>query len=232
MKYYCSKCGAEIQEEQFDNELQIVSCSSCGTDQELSQLMKIDDNHRTELMIVPPKNSKIDVYRYSDSIMEITVPRSGMKPEYLFVLFFSMFWLGFVAFWTLMAAQASILFAMFSIPFWTVGISMVYGLTKVAFEKQLIEINGRTMKITKTRLLNSRTEEFPLMDIDSIKMEKMSNTKHVTSASQLNRIGSNKFKIPTIKHGKETDTILEYGTEKEKKWLVGLLNEYMVKVHG
>ncbi len=232
MKYYCVKCGAQIHQNEFDRELEIVECRNCGTEQELQQLVRIEDNHKTQLMLAPPSKSKIDVYRYSDSVMEITIPRSGLKPENLFVLGFSVVWLSFVAFWTLMAASASILFAMFSIPFWIVGVSMLYSLTKVALEKQEIELNGRTMKIKKTRLLNSRTEEFPLMDVDQIKMEKLGNTKRFTTASKLNHLGNKNFKIPTIKHGKETETLLEYGTEEEKKWVVNLLNEYMVKIHG
>lgn len=37
---------------------------------------------------------------------------------------FSLPWLAFISFWTFMAAQSSLVFAAFSIPFWCVGIGM------------------------------------------------------------------------------------------------------------
>lgn len=56
-------------------------------------------------------------------------PRGGIqfKPFDLFMLPFGLAWFGFALFWTYMAAQSSILFALFGIPFVLVGFGMVAG---------------------------------------------------------------------------------------------------------
>ncbi len=247
MDDHCPNCEAEIQvkykedgleemelktKHQHKGYLDLENCPECGFNFQPGELALIEDK-RTKLPVEPPEGSKIDSFRYSDSILEITVPKEGFSAKVMGPLIFGVLWLTFVAFWTLMAMQGSILFAMFSIPFWTAGVSMIYGVTKAIFESQKIELNGNTLKITKGRLLNSQEEEFPLASIRKIEMKRVSRTKQVTSMSKPASIINRKQKVPTIIFNDGTEeTILNYGSEKEKIWITRLLNEYLTHVHG
>ena len=63
---------------------------------------------------------------------------------------FSLPWLAFISFWTYMAAQASLAFAAFSLPFWCIGIGLFsspwWGLRKQKRTVQVIT-NRRAMEL-------------------------------------------------------------------------------------
>ena len=63
---------------------------------------------------------------------------------------FSLPWLAFISFWTFMAAQSSLVFAAFSIPFWCIGIGLFstpwWGLRKQKRTVQVIT-NRRAMEL-------------------------------------------------------------------------------------
>jgi len=57
--------------------------------------------------------------------LEILIPPSGWNAQLIPLIGFALFWNSFLVVWTLGAASASVFFALFSIPFWLVGISML-----------------------------------------------------------------------------------------------------------
>jgi len=193
----------------------------------------VEDKYKVKLNTTPPQGSNLDSFRYSNSIMEIVSPKEGLSKKVRGPLLFGMAWLGFIALWTLLALGGGYIFVLFSIPFWSSGISMIYSVTKTIFEEQKFELNGRTLTIQKNRLLNSREEELDLAFIQSIKLESPSTKKRVTGMADVRNVLGKKSKIPTItlKNGSK-ETLLENGTQAEKIWLVSLLNEYMKEVIG
>lgn len=243
MEDFCPNCetqvitkhkeGLEFEQHQHQNHLDLENCPECGFNFTTRDLAVIENKHKSKLPTTPPENSKIDSFRYSESVLEITVPREGLSRKVTGPLMFSILWLLFLAFWTSMALQGSIIFALMAIPFWSTGLSMFYGTTKAIFESQKIELNGNNLVLTKGRLLNSKKIEIPLGNIKSIEMKRMSGRGHLTSMARVNRIGSRKFKVPTLttKDG-EVYTLLEYGSDKERIWLTNLLKEYMSGVYG
>ena len=68
----------------------------------------------------------------------------------LVAFIFSLPWLAFISFWTFMAAQTSLAFAAFSIPFWCIGIGLFsspwWGLRKQKRTVQVIT-NRRAMEL-------------------------------------------------------------------------------------
>ncbi len=80
-----------------------------------------------------PSDSRVRIDRADDRLTVVIPPvrRAAAAPGMLF----SVFWLGFVAFWTFMAIAmgAPFFFPLFSIPFWAVGIFMARTFLKTAF---------------------------------------------------------------------------------------------------
>lgn len=218
---------------QHANHLDLENCPECGFNFDTRELMRVEDKHKVKLHTTPPKGSKLDSFRYSNSILEILAPREGFSSKVRAPLAFGIFWLAFVAMWTLFASAGGILFAAFSIPFWFTGITMVYSITKTIFEEQKFELNGKTLNIQKNRLLNSKEEEIDLAYIQSIKLEPLTTKNRVSGMANARNLFNKKSKIPTItlKDGSK-ETLLENGTQAEKIWLVNLLNDYLKEVVG
>lgn len=218
---------------QHANHLDLENCPECGFNFDTRELILVEDKHKVKLNTTPPKSSKIDSFRYSNSILEIVSPREGLSSKVMGPLSFGVFWLAFVAIWTLFAMGGGILFAAFSIPFWFTGVSMIYSITKTIFEEQKIELNGKTLNIQKTRLLNSKEEEIDLAFIQAIKLEPVSTRGRVSGMANARNVFSKRNKIPTItlKDGSK-ETFLENGSQAEKIWIVNLLNDYLKNVVG
>lgn len=226
---FCDNCDNKIEVGEINVAADIFKCKDCGNVGKVSDLVKKKETR--QLMVSPPEDSTIEYIRYSDSVMEINIPRQGVKDAtQLSSMGFGCFWLGFVAFWTVTAASIGGAFALFSIPFWIVGIGMVYGFSKAAFEKQKIEVMGNTLTITKTRLLNSKQISLDLLDIDSIDMKGLPVGKQVTNMVFYDRQGRRIKKnvgvtVPTIKYGDKKETIMDFSSNEEKIWVAQLLKD-------
>jgi len=225
--------GKQPPKHQHANHLDLENCPECGFNFDTREIMIVEDKNKVKLNITPPNGSKMDSFRYSNSILEIVSPREGLSSKVRGPLLFGIFWLAFVAMWTLFAMGGGIFFAMFSIPFWMSGLSMIYSVTKSIFEEQKFELNGRTLNIQKNRLLNSKEEEIDLPFIKSIKLESVSTRGRVSGMANSKNVFGKKNKIPTItlKDGTK-ETLLENGSQAEKIWLVSLLNDYLENVVG
>jgi serine/threonine protein kinase len=105
----------------------------------------------TALTVDKPAGSKIQLRKNEDTL-EITIPPVGFQSSMLFIGFFATFWNLFILVWTLGALSApfpgNIPFALFSLPFWGVGFSMIYGILyglfgsfKITIDQQQIVLN-------------------------------------------------------------------------------------------
>ena len=78
---------------------------------------------------------------------------------------FSLPWLAFISFWTFMAAQTSLAFAAFSIPFWCIGIGLFsspwWGLRKQKRTVQVIT-NRRAMELYPGFFGSMKSHVWPL----------------------------------------------------------------------
>ena len=163
MELKCTKCGDNMDSRLANVQTNLIQCPSCKTIHKLSRLIDNQDNkpvkekpvyktnydHRemaslSDNLPEKPTGSKLEVFATYSSV-EIIAPPVRFKTTDLFVAGFGGFWLLFIAFWTFMAAQASIIFALFSIPFWLVGFGMVGGLIRRLAEKQYIEVDSQNI---------------------------------------------------------------------------------------
>lgn len=92
-----------------------------------------------------PLGSRIDLKK-TDSFLEIDIPPTGWHGEGVSLLTFAIFWNGFLVVWTLGASRAGF-FALFSIPFWIIGIGMAYAALSTVFGKVRLIIGDRSFSI-------------------------------------------------------------------------------------
>ncbi|MBJ7296632.1 MAG: serine/threonine protein kinase, partial [Dolichospermum sp.] len=90
----------------------------------------------TALTVGKPAGSKIQLTK-NEEILEIIIPPVGFQSSMVFVGFFAIAWNSFILFWTIGVLSApfptNIPFALFSLPFWGVGFSMIYGIFSSLF---------------------------------------------------------------------------------------------------
>ena len=89
-----------------------------------------------------PQGSRIRHETFESGVERVIVPPALLRGGGMFLLPFAIFWNGFVAVWTIfsMSMGAPTLFSLFSLPFWAVGIGMLYKVFLSLFQRTEIEI--------------------------------------------------------------------------------------------
>lgn len=96
----------------------------------------------------PPSGSRI-VLDVDDGALNLLIPGGGFAGEGVAMFGFATFWLGFITFWTWLSRQGPIFFTLFSIPFWFVGIRMMYQALSAMFGETAIAIDGERYSVQK-----------------------------------------------------------------------------------
>ncbi len=174
-------------------------------------------------------SEKISVNKIRSDHTEIFLKAEGFSGKILGLIFFALFWNGFLVVWTTMAASASFLFAAFSIPFWAVGLLMLSGIFTSIFGKQWVEIKRDAILIRKKVLFRTAEQSIPYRDLISIENARQvggkKTAKLLTSSSADSGLLS---KIPTICYDKTALKELmfaEHLSKNDQEWLVNYLNE-------
>jgi hypothetical protein len=209
-----------IYKEKFENDNSIF-------DNRDFDLMSVESHFAT-----PPKGSKIEVFD-TRTTLELNIPPPGFQASDIFIIGFSIFWLCFVAFWTIMVLWGGVWFmALFSIPFWLVGIGMVSGVLSRIVGRQVIEVDRYTLRITKSGLLSKKVYDFDIVDIDSISNQKVNFTNMFKSAKFNNSSANSsnaKQTLPTIRVGIKDVTIFEFLSQPEQIWGINILKQGIQK---
>ena len=92
-----------------------------------------------------PLGSRI-LLKQANNNLDIEIPPACWRGEGSSLLMFAVFWNGFLIFWTSLASRAGA-FALFSIPFWAVGIGMAYIGAAIVFGQVNLIIGDRTFRI-------------------------------------------------------------------------------------
>ncbi|MBD2354306.1 serine/threonine protein kinase [Tolypothrix sp. FACHB-123] len=105
----------------------------------------------TELTISKPAGSKIQLTKNQD-VLEILIPPSGWQASMLVLGFFAIAWNSFILFWTIGALSApfpiNIPFALFSLPFWSVGGFMLYGFLFSIWGSMRLRLDSQQVSLT------------------------------------------------------------------------------------
>ena len=165
-----------------------------------------------------PQGSKIKLHK-TNSHLSVDIPPMGLKGETLGIGCFALFWNGFILFWTTgaIAAGGSIMFPLFSIPFWIVGIGMagatvfgISGQTRLEIDPQQFELLWQVKFLGFHRRKRGQTA-----DLEGIQLTTAytSNDRPVKSCTLTEGVHSHKF-----------GTQLSPG---EKAWLVGEIGDFL-----
>ncbi|PZU97086.1 MAG: serine/threonine protein kinase [Pseudanabaena sp.] len=160
-----------------------------------------------------PLGSRIEI-RKSDEFLEIYIPPTGWNGDGISILLFALFWDGFLIVWTSLALKAG-LFALFSIPFWIVGVGMTYVGLLTVYGKVNISINSRNFKINWDvlgirRLVKGKTEDLRFAELKS---SHEVNNQPITELCLYQGIYSHKF-------GSGLSRL-------EKDWLLQEINDFL-----
>jgi hypothetical protein len=228
MEIKCPKCGKSLPSSSININTDLGKCDDCNTVFKLSESI---DTIEISRVFSPPNGSKIQISENENSI-EILLKAKKFGTQDIFPVLFSLFWFGFVVFWTIGAAKGSILFALFSIPFWIVGINMMLGLVNSFDEDHILTIKNKEIVLLKKRPINSKEYHMEYSNIYSIKMGAMKFTNPFTMASNfrlMSKFNMMGMQIPTVNFGNETINFFEQATDSEQKWIVKFLNAVLKK---
>ncbi len=103
------------------------------------------------LVVSKPDGSKIQLTKNWDSL-EIIIPPSGFDASIVFTGLFAIVWNSFILFWTIGALSApfpvNIPFALFSLPFWSAGLMMVYKFLFNLFGHICLRLNPKQIALS------------------------------------------------------------------------------------
>ena len=222
----CPNCNRTIESDNINITTDLAKCGHCGTISKASSLVSVQDEKSLE---IPPKGSSIEVTKEMGDIVKLFSPKKGLTASDIPQLLFIVFWLGFICFWTWGASQGSIFFAMFSIPFWLIGLTMLTGLINSINETQTLTINKSQLTLEKSRPISGKKFEFNLSDIHEIKMAHMkagpfstfSNPRYMWRLQGSFGAG---LVMPAIVSGSGTEYFFEVANDAEQDWVTKYLS--------
>lgn len=94
----------------------------------------------------PPTGTKVRLRKTADEL-DILIPPPGFSGEIVGTALFAIAWNSFILFWTWGALDGSIFFALFSLPFWGVGIGMLLQVLAALFVRTHLKINQQHMTL-------------------------------------------------------------------------------------
>ena len=164
------------------NQMTELSCdrrfnSATAALQALKQPITFNKN---SAIIKQPVHSKIKLHKTSAEI-DVLIPPKGFTPELIYLITFALGWNSFLIFWTVGAVftasfPTNLVFALFSLPFWTAGLSQigtilftVFGSTRLKITSEQISLTYQCLNIKYQR--PKPTSRHSIAAIDSIGSE-------------------------------------------------------------
>ncbi|MBL7851973.1 MAG: hypothetical protein JNN04_13815 [Cyclobacteriaceae bacterium] len=226
MDFICPKCHRSIRPEEINIATDLAKCTTCGTISKASQIILPPED---STLAAPPKGASIQMSKEAMDGVKLFLPSKGLTASDIPKLVFIIFWIGFIAFWTWGASQASITFAMFSIPFWIVGITMGAGIVNSINETQSLIISKGKLVLDKSRPIGGVTIEYDLHEIMEIKMHhpKMGPFSAFTNPALMWRFQwsfGSAIVMPAIISGSATEYFFESANDAEQSWTIQFLN--------
>ncbi|GBO56205.1 serine/threonine kinase [Pseudanabaena sp. lw0831] len=192
----------------------LPSLESRISDLEISRLLSQNsDRPNTKYQYPKPLGSRIELKK-TDSSLKIEIPPAGLRGEGVSILSFAVFWNGFLIVWTSMALRAGF-FALFSIPFWIVGIGIAYAGLSIAFGKVCLVISDRTFSIDWDILGIKRHVQGKTQDLRQIELKSSYevNNQPVMELRLNQGIYAHKFGLGL--------------SRPEKEWLLQQINDFL-----
>lgn len=234
MLLLCPKCSQPVKPGEINIAADLAKCLNCDEVFKASELLEAPEE--TDLAN-PPAGTAIVYDAGGGELGAFRIPAKGFGVITLFPLVFITFWLSFVAVWTWLAAKGSVLFALFSLPFWLVGLGMLRGIIGAVAERQLIEIGREELVLHRMSPFSHRTARICMAEIEAVSMEKWRPNNPFDALRQAHRLTSRTasytgIPVPTISHRGVKTRFGENLNEAEMDWLVKVLKATVYKFAG
>lgn len=185
-------------------------------------VLQMSNDHfrkRAEIETVPPPfGTRITIAADANSF-DMKIPPLGLTGGGLFGMIFSVAWLGFVAFWTFFAAQGSFLFALFSLPFWVVGLGMVRGHIRKHFSTTTLHLDREGGILLQRPFGKRRKLLTPQLNATVATQQPGKNIR--TS-------GAAPAKVVRLHHGVESYDLMEGFSDSELHWVENALRRWLL----
>ena len=164
MKIHCPECSAVVAAENISLPTGWAKCGRCNEVFKLADAAPdyVPAGPQAATPVVERPFDAWAVVERSDQRLMIHIPAQGMRSGTWGMMFFALFWTGFVAFWTAGALGvffnngqiqwANAIFACFSIPFWLVGFGMLGGVLWIARGTRTVYLDASQL-VTEMRCL-------------------------------------------------------------------------------
>lgn len=162
---------------------------------------------------IKPIGSQIELNR-TETHLEIKIPPSLWRGEGTTILAFAIFWNVFLVFWTSLTFKIGF-FALFSIPFWIIGIGMLYAGLSTVFGKVSLVIDDQNFRIDWDVLGVRRNVQGQTKDLRQVELKSSYsvNDQPVMHLSLNQGIYAHKFGVGL--------------SRIEKEWLVQEINAFL-----
>lgn len=235
MKLTCPDCKASISSINVNISSDIAKCDNCNSIYKASELV---DSNTFDKLIQPPKGTKMIIKNGFDDSIEIYYPKRGFTAAMIPQLFFTIFWLGFITFWTWGASRGSVIFALFSIPFWLIGFGMLGGLINSISETQTLKLTRNTLTLKKERPIKPKNIEIKTKDIQSVRMKNLKmnpysmfgNFKLMLKMQKSFSTGG--IEMPAIISGVQTEYFFEDANDAEQEWVTTTLDSTIKRMNS
>lgn len=156
-----------------------------------------------------PFDTAISIEAERDGL-RVTMPPRGFTLGTLGGIALTIFWFSFISLWTWGAAHGSIFFALFSLPFWFVGLGMVHAWMKGAWQTDELYLRP------DATVLTSR--------LGPLRWRRELETRHLRSSWKPEVIGegrraSSRPAHLALEHGTKTLQLLSGRSEAELRWV-------------
>ncbi len=169
--------------------------------------------------LAPPKGSRIVVQESRDRLL-IDIPAAGfLNPTTLFLGGFALFWNGFLVIWTggaMMAAAAGAwFFPLFSIPFWCVGLSVLWTAVFAAVGSSSLELDRRSFQLSWQCLGFKGQKQGQTADLNKAEVEVQVSSK------------GNRTTYVTLWEGVKKHRLPSQLSPVEQEWLVHKVSTFL-----
>lgn len=225
MELICRKCNTIILTQNINISTDLAKCDNCNSVYRASSLV---DSFSIKVVSKPPRDTKMIFKAFNEDQIEILYPKKGFTLSIIPSLLFCVIWLSFISSITFMFPSKNVMFLLFSIPFWLIGLGMLKSLVNSIFETQIIRFSNNTLELIKNKPIGSKTIKIKTSDIQTIRM-KLWKTSAYSLISQFNlllkmqksmEIGG--FEVPAIIYNSKVEYFFEDVNDVDQEWITHL----------
>jgi hypothetical protein len=235
MELICPTCKTTISPDNVNISSDLAKCDKCKSIHNASKLV---DGKTTDKLNHPPAGSKMTIKKGFDDSIEIFYPKKGITASVIPQIIFTFIWFVFIGFWTWGASQGSVYFALFSIPFWLIGLGMVGGFINSISETQTISIATNSLTLIKDRPIRPKKLLLKINDIQSIKMKQLKMNPFLMfgyfslMVKMQRQFGMGRIEIPAIISGLKTEYFFEDAYDAEQEWVTTTLDGIIKRMNN